>query len=110
VGAIAYEVLTGHEVNLDLAMLAHLGREGWPHLPPPTSVRPDLPAELDAIVFKALAYEKEARYQSCEDFETVLDQIASQYGLIASDKAVAQWVEHVITATPSASAGSTGAA
>ena len=40
VGAIGYELLTGQEINLDLAMLAHLGREGWPHLPPPSARAP----------------------------------------------------------------------
>ncbi len=109
VGAIAYEVLTGNEVNLDLAMLAHLGREGWPHLPPPTSIRPDLPPELDAIVFKALAYDKDARYPTCESFEEALDAVASRLNLAASDKLVAQWVESVISSTPAASSGSTSA-
>ena len=108
VGAIAYEVLTGNEVNLDLAMLAHLGREGWPHLPPPTSIRPDLPPELDAIVFRALAYDKDARYPTCESFEEALEAVGSRYGLTASDKVVAQWVESVIASAPAAAG--TGAA
>jgi hypothetical protein len=109
VGAIAYEVLTGNEVNLDLAMLAHLGREGWPHLPAPTSVRTDLPLELDAIVFKALQYEKDARYPTCEAFEEALESVQSRLGLNASDKAVAQWVESVISNAPVASGASTSA-
>ncbi len=102
VGAIAYELLTGAEVNLDLAMLAHLGREGWPHLAAPTKVRSDLPPELDAIIFKALSYEREARYDTCEAFEEALDGVGTRYGLTASDKVVAQWVDAVIAASPAA--------
>jgi serine/threonine-protein kinase len=109
VGAIAYEVITGNEVNLDLAMLAHLGREGWPHLPPLVSVRPDLPPELDAVVFKALQYEKDARYPTCEAFEEALEAVASRHGLNASDKQVAQWVESVIAHAPRGAGSSTSA-
>ena len=54
-----YEVLTGHGVNLDLAALAHLGVENWPHLPLPSSLRPQLPAELDGILLTAMAFERE---------------------------------------------------
>jgi serine/threonine-protein kinase len=96
VGAIAYEVLTGGEINLDLAMLAHLGRQGWPHLKPPSEVRPELPRELDAIVFKALAYDKEERWDSCAAFEEALEAVAEKHGLAASDKVVAQWVNEAI--------------
>jgi serine/threonine-protein kinase len=102
VGAIAYEVLTGQEVNLDLAMLAHLGRQGWPHLKPPSEVRPDLPKELDAIVFKALAYDKADRYASCAALEEALEGVCTRYGLTASDKVVAQWVGEVVSAAEAA--------
>ncbi|MGE0399044.1 MAG: serine/threonine-protein kinase, partial [Kofleriaceae bacterium] len=55
-GAVAYEVLTGHAVNLDLAALAHLGVENWPHLPPPSSLRAELPYELDKIILGSMAF------------------------------------------------------
>ena len=40
VAAVGYEILTGHGVNLDLAALAHLGVENWPHLPLPSIAAP----------------------------------------------------------------------
>jgi tRNA A-37 threonylcarbamoyl transferase component Bud32 len=97
VGAIGYELLTGQEINLDLATLAHLGREGWPHLPPISQHRPDLPAEIDNMIFKALAYEREDRWPSCQAFEEALEQYAMRHNLVGSDKVVAQWVEQEIT-------------
>jgi hypothetical protein len=97
VGAIAYELLSGTEINLDLANLAHLGVEGWPHLAPPSTVRPELPAELDKVVFKALAYEPADRYPTCAAFEEALEAVAEKTGLAASDKAVTQWVEGEIS-------------
>jgi serine/threonine-protein kinase len=93
VGAIAYVILTGTEINLDLAQLAHLGRQGWPHLEMPSKVRSDLPAELDAIVMKALAFDKEDRYADCAALEEAIDAVATAHGLQASDKQIAQWVE-----------------
>jgi hypothetical protein len=100
VGAICYELLTGRQINLDLAMLAHLGREGWPHLPPLSRERPELPAELDAVVFRAMAYAREDRYPSCEAFEAALAEIVERHGLGASDKAIAKWIAGELPALP----------
>ena len=92
-GAVAFEVLTGHAVNLDLAALAHLGVENWPHLPPPSTLRPDLPRELDPIVLTAMAFERERRPADCVAFETQFEAVMKQYNLTASDKDIARWVE-----------------
>lgn len=101
VGAIAYEVLTGTEVNLDLAMLAHLGKQGWPHLAPPSQLRPELPTALDAVIWKALSFERDDRYPSCSAFEEALERVADTLGLAPSDKGVAQWAEALLTAAAS---------
>ena len=92
-GAIAYEILTGRLIELDFMRLAHLGLQGWPHLQPPSEVRPELPVELDAIVFKALAYDKNDRYPDCATLEEAFEQVATKYNLVGTDKQVAQWVE-----------------
>jgi serine/threonine-protein kinase len=93
VGAVAYELLTGETIDLDLANLAHLGKQGWPHLTPPSQVRPELPAELDDVVFKALAYDREDRYPSCAALEDALEAVAEKHGLGATDKQLVQWIE-----------------
>ena len=108
VGAIAYELLSGQEVDLDLAILADKGKAGWPHLAKPSAVRPELPPSLDTIVFRALAYEKDARYADCSQLEEAFDQVAAETGGAASDKVIAQWVESLLSRearpTPAASA------
>ena len=113
VGAIAYELLTGTEINLDLARLVHLGKQGWPHLDLPSKLRPDLPPGIDAVVWKALAYEKSDRYATCAAFEEAIEELASKHGgLGASDKLVAQWVESVlphVTSDDGSGAGSANA-
>jgi serine/threonine-protein kinase len=94
VGAIAYEILTGHAVNLDLAALAHLGVENWPHLPPPTQMRPTLPPELDQIVLGAMAFERERRPANCAAFEATLEGVMKQHRFTISDKDIARWVDN----------------
>ncbi|HKE19618.1 MAG TPA: serine/threonine-protein kinase [Kofleriaceae bacterium] len=92
VGAIAYELLTGRVINLDFAMLAHLGREGWPHLPRPSTVRPELPPELDAIVFGAMAFDPAARFPTCEALELAIADVVERHRLWATDKNIARWI------------------
>ncbi len=97
VAAVAFEVLTGHGVNLDLAALAHLGVENWPHLPTPSSLRPTLPPELDGILLTAMAFARERRPADCAAFEAMLEQVMKRHNLNASDKDIARWVQTEIS-------------
>src|SRR5262249_14265383 len=98
VGAILYEMLAGHQVNPDLEALAHLGIEGWPHLPPPAQLRTDLPPGIDALGFKAPPSHRESRYASCAEFENAIDAYATGHGLVVGDKVLVQWLEAQIVA------------
>ena len=93
VAAVGYEILTGHGVNLDLAALAHLGVENWPHLPPPSTLRSDLPPEIDGLLLGAMAFEREKRPESCGAYEAMLEQMMKKYGIAATDKDIARWVD-----------------
>ena len=92
VAAVGFETLTGHAVNLDLAALAHLGIDNWPHLPLPTSLRPQLPPELDGILLGAMAFDREKRPADCAVLEAKLEAIMKQYGMSCTDKDIARWV------------------
>lgn len=91
--AVGYELLTGAAVNLDLAALAHLGTEGWPHLPKPSVVRPELPPELDDILLGAMAFERQLRPVDCLAFEAQFEEVAKRYHLECSDKDIARWAQ-----------------
>jgi hypothetical protein len=91
--AVGYEIVTGHGVNLDLAALAHLGVANWPHLPVPSSLRPDLPPELDAILLHAMAFERDRRPPDCAAFALALEAVMTAHHLATSDKDIARWVE-----------------
>jgi len=75
-GVVAYEVLTG-QPPFDDAMpmrvfLQHLRRP----VPRLTAVRPDVPPELDALVFEMLAKEPRLRPQSMDEIVWRLRQVA----------------------------------
>jgi serine/threonine protein kinase len=90
--AVGFEIVTGHGVNLDLAALAHLGVENWPHLPKPSSLRQQLPQELDALLLGAMAFERDKRPADCAAFESQLEAIMKRYAITATDKDIARWV------------------
>jgi tRNA A-37 threonylcarbamoyl transferase component Bud32 len=93
VSAVGFEILTGHGVNLDLAALAHLGIENWPHLPLPSSLRPNLPTELDEILLAAMSFDRESRPADCVALEAQLEAVMKKHGLGATDKDLARWVD-----------------
>jgi serine/threonine-protein kinase len=92
VGAIAYELLSGTPVNLDLAILAQKGRDGWPHLAPLSSVRADVPPALEAVVMKALSYDPQDRFADCAALESALEGLAALCPPRAGSKTIAEWV------------------
>ena len=92
VAAVGYEIVTGHGVNLDLAALAHLGVANWPHLPVPSSLRAELPSELDPILLCAMSFERDRRPTDCAAFALVLEAVMTSHRLATSDKDIARWV------------------
>jgi eukaryotic-like serine/threonine-protein kinase len=74
-GVVLYEMLTGKvpftgDSAIEIAM-KHVN-----DLPtPPSSLRPEVPPELDQIVLRALAKEPEDRYQSAEEFIEDLERV-----------------------------------
>ncbi len=105
VGAVAFEIITNHGVNLDLATLAHLGIENWPHLPLPSTLRAGVPVELDALLMSCMKFDREGRPANCAALEAAFEQIMKKYGLTASDKDIARWVANeAVALVPSAEA------
>lgn len=91
--AVGFEILTGHPVNLDLAALAHLGIDAWPHLPLPSKLRPELPPELDDILLGAMTFERDKRPDDCVALEAQLELVMKRHGLGATDKDIARWFD-----------------
>src|SRR5215211_3351944 len=81
VGIVLYELLTGKlpftgETPLEIAM-KHLSE-----IPTaPSELRPDIPADLDMVVLRALAKDPEDRFQSADEMERELARVASGAGV-----------------------------
>ena len=74
-GVVLYEMLTGKvpftgDSAIEIAM-KHVNE-----LPqPPSSLRPEIPPELDQIVLRALAKDPDDRYQTAEEFIEDLERV-----------------------------------
>lgn len=67
-GAVMYEALTGAPPYSDSASLQDLIRRIWAGPPPPVSMfAPEVPAEVVAIVSRAMTYDAAGRYQTAEE-------------------------------------------
>ncbi len=69
-------------------------------IPPPSSYRPDIPPELEAIIMKALALDPADRYQSADEMREALEQFAAAKGLRTSTGALATYMKQVFGQRP----------
>jgi len=77
-GAILHEMLTGcllHEAPTTPALLAMIAADAPIPL---THLRPDVPVELEALVQRAVAKDREARYSNLVEFAEALRPFASE--------------------------------
>ncbi len=79
-GVILYEMLCGKVPHKGDSMVRTLAMQMLDPATPPSQVRPDLaiPAELEAVVMKALAKKREARYQTMGELLLALDKVQKE--------------------------------
>src|SRR5690606_41211549 len=87
-------------VSRELAASRQLGGGERPHLPVPASRRAQLPAERDGLLMRAMSFEREKRPADCAVFVATCEAIMKQYGLTASDKDIARWVQAELALLP----------
>ena len=80
-GVLLYRALTGQmpfqgESNLDVAL-----RIAGEPCPAATSVAPDLPPEIDALLARALARDREERFQSAREMAAAITALTARLGL-----------------------------
>ena len=63
---------------------------------PPSTLRPDIPAALDAIVMRALARDPALRYQSAHDMSEELDRFLLECESRPTRRAVGRWLETIV--------------
>ncbi len=92
-GIVLYELLTVRRLfkgENDFLIMASLVLG---YVPPPSDYRPDLPAELEEIVLKALANKPEDRYPTAEKMRLALESFAARSGLRTSSTTLADYVK-----------------
>lgn len=90
-GVVAYEMLTAHRL-FDVQSVRTAETLRMRPIAPPSSINPQVPAELDGLVLNVLAADPAARVQTAVDLFVALEQVAQDTGLVVEDRDVAAWV------------------
>jgi serine/threonine protein kinase len=75
-GVVLYELLTGKRLFKGGDDLRTIALVRACKVDPPSKERPDIPAELDRIALKALARDRDQRYERADDLAADLNQVA----------------------------------
>jgi serine/threonine protein kinase/CRP-like cAMP-binding protein len=73
-GIALYETLTGRRLFYSEDPAQILSKVRNPKVPAPSRYNAEVPPELDALVMKTLAVDREARFQSCRELSSALQQ------------------------------------
>jgi eukaryotic-like serine/threonine-protein kinase len=92
VGVVLYEILCGQRLFQAETDFATLEKVRAVDVPRPASVNPNIPKELENIIFKALTREPEQRYQSAIELHDDLQAFMFRAALFYSRKDLAAWM------------------
>jgi len=95
-GILLYEMLTGQMLYLeeDLHKLLDMVRRA--DVAPPTTLRKDVPPQLERIVMRALAKDRNDRYQTANELATDLERFLHAYSPVFRAPKVSKWVNRVL--------------
>jgi eukaryotic-like serine/threonine-protein kinase len=89
-GCLLYELLTGRPPFVGESPVSVAYQHVREQPSPPSSYDPDIPPEVDAVVLKALAKNREERYQSASDMRADIHRILAGQQVTAPMAAVAE--------------------
>ncbi len=84
IGTLLWELTTGKRLFAGENEFAILNRVAKADVPPPSSIRPEYPPELEAIVMRALQCDPDHRYSSAIDLQIDLEDFAREARLPVS--------------------------
>jgi serine/threonine protein kinase len=61
-------------------------------IPPPSSRVADYPPELEAVLLRALARDRDRRYASARELQVALEQVARSRGVVISAASLGDWI------------------
>ena len=90
-GVVLWETLAGRRLFRGDNAFDVVRRIKSEEIPPPSTLRPNVPQELDDLVARALNRDPERRYPSCREFAIDLEEAAPP----AVQRIVGEWVEQL---------------
>lgn len=91
-GIVMYELITAQRLFKGTTDFDTMQAVVEGEVPPPSSVRRDVPPVLDAIILRALAKNPNERYQTAEAFRAAVEGFGVEHQLRTSNKALADYV------------------
>ena len=101
-GAVLFEMLTGHQLFEGENDLAVLDRVRAAEVVAPSTLAPEIPPEIDAIVRKALAREPQNRYENASDLEKELSSLLYGYQPSPGPADLAIYLHRLLETPPAA--------
>jgi TonB family protein len=99
-GLVLYEMLTAHKVFSGDSELSVLEQVRNPKVDPPSRHAPEIPAEVDRIVVKALSPERTDRYQSALDLQRDCDGVLKGHGWEPDTAALVRFIDELSSGAP----------
>ncbi len=96
IGIILYELLTGQMLYLeeDLHTLLDMVRNA--NIAPPSTLRRDIPPQLEAIAMKALAKRPNDRYSTAGEMAADLERFLHKHSPLFNASTVTAWTEQIL--------------
>ncbi|HEY0710894.1 MAG TPA: serine/threonine-protein kinase [Polyangia bacterium] len=95
VGIVLWECLTGQRLfkgNSDAAAIDAVRSQT---IVPPSTIRPEVPKELDEITMRALSRNREKRFTNAHEMAEAIDRFLASKPQRPTSKTVSQWLEGV---------------
>ncbi len=94
-GLVLFEMLAGRKVFAGDSELSILEQVRNPEVSPPSSLNPDIPPEVDAIVLKALEPNRDDRYGSAREMQEDLERAMREHGWSAGSADLQRFVDEL---------------
>ncbi|TAK09328.1 MAG: serine/threonine-protein kinase, partial [Candidatus Manganitrophaceae bacterium] len=92
-GIVLYEAVTGERLFTGNDEITILEKVRKAEITPPTRLNPAIPADLEAVLLKALAKEPENRYQTASEMERVLEELITKKGYAFSSLSLSHYMQ-----------------
>ncbi|HXU68972.1 MAG TPA: protein kinase [Polyangia bacterium] len=93
-GVVLYEVLVGERLFVGDLMSSASQIYAQP-IQAPSQKRPEIPADLDAVILKALSLDPAGRFQSAEEFQEGLARVGTRHRLIIGASEMSQHLKSI---------------